>query len=149
MNTQNFSTTLLVDQTPGEVFSAINNVRDWWFGEIEGDMQKLNDEFTYRYETFHYSKQKLTEFIPNRKIVWLVTESSLNFVEHKNEWTCTKIIFDITEKDGKTQIRFTHKGLVPKSECYNQCSNAWSNIISHNLYKLITRKEKAEKFISI
>lgn len=149
MNTQDFSTTLLVDQTPEEVFNAINNVRAWWFGEIEGHTGKLNDEFTYKYETFHYSKQKVTELIPNKKIVWLVTESSLNFVEHKSEWTGTKIIFNITEKDGKTQIRFTHEGLVPKSECYNECSNAWSGIISNNLYKLITRKEKAEKLISI
>ena len=149
MNTQDFSTTLLVDQTPAEVFNAINNVRAWWFGEIEGSTDKLNNEFTYQYETFHYTKQKLVELIPNKKIVWLVIESNLSFVEDKNEWTGTKIIFDITEKDNKTEVRFTHQGLVPKSECYNECSNAWSNIISHNLYKLITKKEKAEKFISI
>ncbi|HYJ65290.1 MAG TPA: SRPBCC domain-containing protein [Parafilimonas sp.] len=149
MNTQDFSTTLLVEQTPAEVFNAINNVRAWWFGEIEGSTDKLNDEFTYKYETFHYTKQKLTEVIPNKKIVWLVTESNLSFVEDKNEWTGTKIIFDITEKDNKTEVRFTHQGLVPKSECYNECSNAWSGIVRNNLYKLITKKEKAEKFISI
>jgi hypothetical protein len=149
MNTQDFSTTLLVNQTPAEVFNAINNVRDWWFGEIKGDTKKLNDEFTYQYQTFHYTKQKLVEVVPNKRIVWLVTESNLSFVEDKNEWTGTKIIFDITEKDNKTEVRFTHQGLVPKSECYNECSNAWSNIISYNLYKLITKKEKAEKFISI
>jgi hypothetical protein len=149
MNTQDFSTTLLVEQPPAEVFNAINNVRAWWFGEIEGSTDKLNDEFTYQYETFHYTKQKLVELIPNKKIVWLVIESNLSFVEDKNEWTGTKIIFDITEKDNKTEVRFTHQGLVPKSECYNECSNAWSNIISYNLYKLITKKEKAEKFISI
>ena len=148
MNTQNFSTTLLVDQTPAEVFNAINNVRGWWFGEIEGNTEKLNDEFTYKYETFHYSKQKLIVVIPNKKIVWLVTESNLSFIENKNEWTGTKIIFDITHKDGKTQVRFTHEGLVPKFECYNECSNAWSDIVRHNLYKLITKKEKAEQFIN-
>lgn len=149
MNTQNFSTTILVDQKPAEVFNAINNVSDWWFGEIEGNTEKLNDEFTYKYETFHYSKQKVAEFIPNKRIVWLVTESSLSFIEDKSEWTGTKIIFDIAEKDNQTQVRFTHEGLVPKSECYNECSNAWSNIIRHSLYNLITKKEKTEKLISI
>jgi hypothetical protein len=148
MSTQDFSTTILVDQKPAEVFNAINNVSDWWFGEIQGSTQKLNDEFIYKYETFHYSKQKVSELIPNKKIVWLVTESSLSFVEDKSEWTGTKIIFDITEKDNKTQVRFTHQGLVPKSECYTECSNAWSGIIRNNLYKLITKKEKAEQFIS-
>ena len=149
MNTQDFSTTLLVEQTPAEVFNAINNVRAWWFGEIEGSTDKLNDEFTYKYETFHYSKQKVTELIPNKKIVWLVTESSLSFIEDKSEWTGTKIIFDISGKDNQTQVRFTHEGLVPKNECYSECSNAWSSIIGHSLYKLITKKEKAEKLIAI
>ena len=121
MNTQSFSTTILVDQTPEEVFNAINNVSAWWFGEIEGNSEKLNDEFTYKYETMHYSKQRVTEFIPYKRIVWLVTESSLNFIEDKNEWTGTKIIFDISQKDNKTQIRFTHEGLVPKNKCYNEC----------------------------
>jgi len=149
MNTQDFTTTILVDQTPEEVFNAINNVRAWWFGKIEGNTEKLNDEFTYQYETFHYTKQRIAEVIPNKKIVWLVIESNLSFIEDKNEWTGTKIIFDITEKGNQTQVRFTHEGLVPKNECYNECSNAWSSIIRHSLYNLITKKEKAEKLMSI
>src|SRR5690242_16704011 len=123
-----FTTTIEVDQTPMEAFDAINSVRDWWPGEIEGNTKKLNDEFTYRYKKFHYSKQKLVEVNPGKKIVWLVTESSLNFVENKNEWTGTRIIFDISGKNSKTQIRFTHKGLVPAYECFGSCSNAWDDI---------------------
>jgi len=138
MKTSDFTTTISVDQTPQEAFEAINNVRDWWPGEIEGNTTKLNDEFSYRYKKMHYSNQKLVEVIPGKKVIWLVTESSLNFVENKSEWTGTKIIFEIFEKDNKTQVRFTHQGLVPQFECFDACSNAWTDIIRDGLRALIT-----------
>jgi len=136
---QDFTTTIRVDQTPMEAFDAINNVRAWWPGEIEGNTTKLNDEFTYRYKKIHYSKQKLVEVIPGRKVAWLVTDSSLSFVENKTEWTGTKIIFDISEKNNKTEIRFTQQGLIPKYECFDSCSNAWSEIIRNGLRRLISK----------
>jgi hypothetical protein len=138
MKASDFTTTILVDQTPEEAFDAINNVRDWWPGQIEGNTKKLNDEFTYRYKKMHYSNQRLVEVIPGKKVVWLVTDSSLNFVANKSEWTGTKIIFEISEKGNKTEVRFTHQGLVPQYECFDACSNAWTDIIRDGLRGLIT-----------
>ena len=108
MTDQNFTTTLTVDQTPDEAFAAINNVRGWWSGDpgIEGSTDKLGDEFTYRYKPHHYSKQKITEFIPGKKVVWLVLDSQLNFVNDKSEWKGPKITFEIARKGDQTEVRF-------------------------------------------
>ena len=141
-----FTTILLVDQTPKEVFDAINHVRGWWQGEIKGSTDKLNDEFTYEMGEVHYSKQKLVEVIPGKKVVWLVTDSRLNFTKDKSEWTGTKISFEISEINNKTQLRFTHLGLVPANECYGNCSTAWSQLIQHSLFSLITTGKGKDVF---
>ncbi len=138
MKNQNFTTTISVDQSPEEVFKAIANVRGWWSGEIEGDTDRPGAEFTYRYKNVHRSRQKVTEFAAGRRVVWHVLESELNFAKDKSEWNDTDIVFDISEKDGRTEVHFTHEGLVPRFECYGNCSNAWGTLINGSLRKLIT-----------
>jgi hypothetical protein len=139
MNNQYFTTTLLVDQTPEEAFKAINSPRRWWSEEIEGSTDKLNDEWAYHYKDVHRCKMKITELVPNKKVVWHVVDNYFNFTKDKSEWRGTKIIFEIFKKDNKTQICFTHQGLVPKYECFDICSNAWSQYISQSLRSLITK----------
>ena len=144
MKNKNFTATLIVDQTPEEVFNVVRNVRGWWSGyyseEIKGDTEELNDEFSFRAGGgAHYSRQKLIEVIPNKKIVWLVTDSKLDFLEKKDEWTGTKVSFDISAKGNKTELAFTHEGLTPEIECYNSCAPAWSQYLQNKLLPLITK----------
>jgi hypothetical protein len=138
MTGQDFTVAFTVDQTPEEAFAAINNVRGWWSGEIEGDTGKLGDEFTYRYKDLHYSKHRITEFIPSKRVVWLVVDGYLKFTEDQSEWNGTQITFDVSKKGDKTEIRFAHVGLIPEVECFNACSNAWSFYINGSLRSLIT-----------
>lgn len=140
-NNQDFTVTLLVDNTPKEAFDAINNVRGWWAGEFEGSTDKLGDEFTYRYKDLHYSKQQVAELVPGKKVVWLVLDSKLNFIKDKGEWKGTRITFEITRKGDKTEVHFTHVGLVPDYECFDACSNAWGSIINGSLRSLISTGE--------
>ncbi len=145
MENQSYSTTIEVSASPRDVFAHINDVSNWWAtpvfkGEFEGQSTKLNDEFIVRFGSMHYSKQKLIEFIPDNKVVWIVTESLLNWIEKdKEEWTGTKIIFELTPDGDQTVLSFTHEGLVPEQECYAKCEQGWDMLIKTNLFQSITK----------
>ncbi len=137
MNQSDLTITLLTDGPPSAAFGAINNVRAWWIDQIEGAAAKAGDEFVVRFADIHYSRQRVTEIVPDKKVVWLVTDSQLNFVADPHEWTGTEIIFGIAEEGEGTQITFTHKGLVPGIQCFGACSGAWKDYINGSLLQLI------------
>ena len=138
---QSYSTTFVVDRTPDEVYRAINDVRSWWSGKIDGDTDKLGGEFRYRYKDLHDSRQKVTGLVPGKRVVWRVTEGYLAFVKSKGEWKDTEVIFDIVPRNGKTEVRFTHVGLSPACECYEACSGGWDALVNGNLRQWITTGE--------
>ena len=137
MTDQNFTTSFTVDETPDAVFAAINNPRGWWSEDIQGRTDRLG-EFDYRYRDFHRCKIKVTELIPGKKVAWRVLENYFSFTQDTTEWTGTDIIFEIARKGDKTEVRFTHEGLVPDYECYEACSSGWSTYINGSLRSLIT-----------
>ncbi len=137
LNERSFTTSIMVDESPMEAFVAINAVQRWWTENLTGGSQNLNDEFEVRFGDIHYSKQKVTELIPARKVAWLVTASRLGFVKDESEWTNTKVSFEICRRGNKTEVCFTHSGLVPELECFNDCSTVWIDYIK-SLQKLIS-----------
>ena len=139
MKKKDFTTSFSVDRSPREVFDAINDVRGWWSEEIDGSTDKLGAEFKFHHKDVHRSTQKITEFVPGKKVVWHVSDAQLNFVKNKTEWKGTDLVFEITRKGDKTELRFTHVGLVPAFECYGDCSGAWGFYINDSLRSLITK----------
>lgn len=138
MSNKSFTTTLLVEQSPKEVFNAINNVRGWWSEQIQGSTDKLNAEFLYQYKDVHRCKMKLVEFEPEKKVVWRVVENYFSFTEDETEWKDTRISFEISREGTKTKLVFTHIGLVPEYECFEVCREGWTNYVNGSLLNLIT-----------
>jgi len=79
----------------------------------------------------------MTEAVPGKRVAWLVTDSYFNFIEDKTEWKGTQIVFDIARKGDKTEVRFTHLGLVTEYECFEICSTSWELHINGSLKSLI------------
>ena len=141
MSNDDLTIAFTVEQSPKEAFVAITAVRDWWSGEIDGSTDQLGAVFTYRYKDVHRSTQRITELIPGRRVTWHIEDSYLSFVRDKTEWNGTDVIFELTPTDAGTKIRFTHAGLAPAVECFDNCSSAWQFYIGSSLRNLITKRQ--------
>src|SRR5262247_2761623 len=80
---QDLTILISINKTPKEAYEAINDVKAWWIGDIEGRADKVGSEFTYRYKDFHESTQKVIELVPGKKVVWHVEEANLSFAKNK------------------------------------------------------------------
>lgn len=107
---------------------------------MEGQSTRLNDEFIIRHSDVHYSKQKLVERIPETKLAWLVTDCRLNWLgKNKTERTNTRMEFELAPKGDRTELKFTHEGLIPKLECYSRVCQSWDLVIKGSLYSLLSQ----------
>lgn len=139
-DTKDLTVTFTVERTPDEVFRAINDVRSWWKGTIEGTTDVVGGEFTYRYEDIHRTKQVVRELVPGKRVVWHVVDSHLSFAKDKEEWTGTDVVFELTKKGSGTELRFTHVGLGPTAECYEKCLRGWTHYLTQSLRPLLASK---------
>ena len=135
-----YTVAITVQKLPRDVFyHLLYNVSAFWPEQIEGQGFNLNDEFIFRTGDSHYSKNKVVELVPNRRLVWQVIDSlrkTDNFV-----WTGTRMIFELTPQDNNTQIKFTYDGIVLENES-ERLEQVCDFVIKENLLKLLSREEK-------
>ena len=80
---------------------------------------------------------KVTEMVPNKKVVWHVLDNYFSFTQDKSEWKGTTLSSKLRRRVTKQKFYLTHVGLVSANECYDVCSNAWGSYINGSLRNLI------------
>jgi len=131
-----YTVAIEVAKPPDNVFNRlVNDVSKFWPEDFEGESTKLNDEFIFRSGDTHFSKNKVVEFVPNKKVVWLVTESMRktdNF-----EWTGTKMVFELKARNNITLLEFTYDGFILENE-YDRLVQVCNMVIKEKLYNFLT-----------
>ena len=133
---QDFGLSLTVKASAKETLERISQVNLWWAKNFKGKANILNDRFSVYFENT-FVDFRISKIIPDKKIIWLVTDCNLHWISDKKEWNGTQVIWSLTEQSGKTQIKFVHKGLTQESECYESCKPGWTHHINDSLLRLI------------
>jgi Activator of Hsp90 ATPase homolog 1-like protein len=137
MKQQDYTAAILVKSTANEAFQRINQVAAWWTENIEGSSEKLNDVFTILFGEETFVTIKIVESVPDKKVIWTVTDCHLPWLTDKKEWKDTQMVFDISAEGESTRIQFIHVGLEPRVECYEGCVKGWDQYFKDSLAKLI------------
>ncbi len=58
-------------------------------------------------------------------VVWAVDAAP-----HTPEWAGTTIVFEIAPLGEGSEVRFRHRGLTPKFECYEMCDAGWTHFLA-------------------
>jgi len=121
---------------PETALNGIASVQQWWAKNFEGSAARPGDVFTVRFGPT-YVTFTVEELIPDRKVVWQVTDCYLPWLQDKTEWNNTKCVWELALSGGATQINFTHVGLAPEVECYEDCRKGWDQHIKGSLLSLL------------
>jgi hypothetical protein len=144
MKTKNdFSSSITAKISPSEAIQKINNIPGWWGVTFTGSSEKQDDEFVVKMSGDSFFNMTVKELIPGKKVVWLVTDCNMPWYtdKDKNEWTNTKLIFDLVENNDETFLTFTHEGLTPDVVCYKDCESGWTHWIKTSLFSYLTKGE--------
>lgn len=124
--------------TAAEAIKKISNVPAWWGVTFSGSTEKAKDTFIIKMGEEAFFNFTVTELIPAKRIVWLITDCNMPWYADKKEWANTRLIFDLKEHNGVTTLQFTHEGLTPDVECYKDCAPGWTHWINTSLLSYFT-----------
>jgi len=138
MGNKDFNSGFSVKMNAGEVIKKISHVPDWWGINFTGSAEKEKDRFTVTMGGDSFFDFTVTELVPDKRVVWLVEDCHMPWYADKKEWAHTRLIFDLRENHGVTELTFTHEGLTPDVECYKDCEPGWTHWIKTSLYSYLT-----------
>lgn len=138
METNNFQSGISVKISAAEVIQKISNVPGWWGVTFSGSSGKQNDACRIEMGGDSFFDMTVTELIPGKKVVWLITDCHMPWYLNKKEWADNRLIFELSENKDTTDLSFIHEGLTPAAECYADCAPGWTHWIQTSLFSYMT-----------
>jgi uncharacterized protein YndB with AHSA1/START domain len=138
MENKNFTRSISVNISANEAIKKISKITDWWGVTFSGNSEKQNDKFVIKMGGDSFFNMTVAELVPDKKVVFLVTNCNMPWYSDKKEWLNTKLIFDLTENNEVTTLTFTHEGLTPDIECFKDCDFGWNHWITRSLFSYLS-----------
>lgn len=137
MKNQDYHSRITTHSTPEEAFEKISRVSEWWAKDFEGKSEEPHGVFTVRFQNGDRYTLKVSEMIPNKKIIWEVIDCYQGWHNDHTEWVGTTIVWEVFPRTEGSEVQMTHVGLVPAFECFDTCSLGWKYLMEKSLLNLL------------
>lgn len=102
-----------------EALSTADGVRSWWTGDADLDgWLGGTGEFQF-YGGSKVTKVQVRELTRPERVGWEVLSS------FRSEWEGTTISFELLPDEGRTRLRFAHRGFPQPDDDYALCTTGW------------------------
>jgi len=110
-----------IDTSPEKTYEALTTEKglaSWWTEEVKAKPE-VGTLSEFRFEGGSGFDLEVTELIPNKQVKWLCRKGS-------DDWMNTQFSFDLEEVNGKTKLRFAHKGWKTENDHLSCCNSRWA-----------------------
>lgn len=109
-----------IDAPKDKVFSqltTVDGISKWWTEDTVGEAE-LGGVMGFSFNGTELCKMKVIEVEGPEKLVW-------ECVEGLPDWVGTKVVYELSENEGKTKLHFGHNGWAAQDEFFAQCNFSW------------------------
>lgn len=122
-----------INTSPEKVYESLTEQKHlamWWTPDCTAEPEVGTDS---RFEFNPYGDYIVlivNKLEANKLVEWKVMDAKMMGT---TEWINTVITFELSEKDGKTELSFIHKGWKEETECFKKCTDGWNHFVADSL----------------
>ena len=111
---------LRINASPSNVFKAITETEglsNWWTRQAKAK-PAINSIAVFDFGDKYHNEMRITDLTDGKKVMWKCEVGD-------KEWVGTNIIFELSNEDSKTILKFSHSGWKEATEFFASCSYNW------------------------
>ena len=112
-----------IEAAADRVFSLVANAegfKEWWAADVAIDKAACFADLGFFNRSTVYRLRSAQLAAPTRA-QWQC--------ESGKEWDGTRLLFDLAEQNGRTQLRFTHAGWAAETDYFTSCNTTWGELM--------------------
>jgi uncharacterized protein YndB with AHSA1/START domain len=114
-----------IDAPPEKVFEAITTqagLRGWWTADSMAEPRVGSVAVFGFYNRRLLFRMRIEKLTPGKKVVWTC-------LGENDEWKGTRLIWQISQKEGTTVLRFVHGDWRSTSGYFAYCNSTWGMLM--------------------